>query len=75
MTFGRPEGGGDGDVRQLLVRGMLGDVAGGPRRMTELPEASSTARCKIWFSRTLAAKAEVGTAMCGVPGRAKGTGG
>ena len=75
VAFGRPEGSGDGAERRLLLLGWLGDVAGGPRKMTELPEVHSTARYRIWFDRALAAKAEVGTAVYGVPGRGKDTGG
>ena len=33
--FGRPEEGGDGGGRRLLVWGRFGGVAGGPRKMTE----------------------------------------
>ena len=75
MVLGRLEGSGDGVGQRLLVLGWFGDVAGGSRKMTELPEASSTARSRIWSSRAPTAKAEVGTAVCGVPGRDKGTGG
>ena len=73
--FGRPEEGGDGGGRRLLVRGRFGGVAGGPRKMTEQSGARSTARGEIWFSRGFAVKPEVDAALCGVPGRAKGTGG